>query len=312
MRRRDPPGADVLAHILVLVALSAPVPLKPDVTHASQQTAGASQQTAVASGFSRTETVAEIRVHGNVLTPDAEIRRLAGIDVGAIFTPDTAAEVTRRLETTHRFESVEVLKRYASIADPTQVLLVVIVDEGRGEDRSLRGCRSAPARRSRERTGADVSPAARFRGRLRVHLRGTVRPSRSRRRAQPAVVSAHVGRRQTRGRPAREDLRCRPGSVRHARPADARRNGRVDRPADQPVFRDRRHTQPRVVPGRANHRPLDHSRRYGGVAGRVVWRVHRSVRPVRPRHRLRHAARSDAGTQRRVRPRVGRAPRLRN
>jgi outer membrane protein assembly factor BamA len=77
------------------------------------------------------EVVAEIRVHGNVLTPDAEIRRLAGIDVGAAFTPDTAAEVTRRLEASHRFESVEVLKRYASIADPTQVLLVVIVDEGR-------------------------------------------------------------------------------------------------------------------------------------------------------------------------------------
>jgi outer membrane protein assembly factor BamA len=90
-----------------------------------------SSQTAVASGFSRTETVAEIRVHGNVLTPDAEVRRLTGIDVGAVFTPDTAAEITRRLEAAHRFESVEVLKRYASIADPTQVLLVVIVDEGR-------------------------------------------------------------------------------------------------------------------------------------------------------------------------------------
>ena len=70
-------------------------------------------------------------MHGNVLTPDAEIRRLAGIEVGAVFTPGTTAEVTRRLEAAHRFESVEVLKRYASIADPTQVLLVVVVDEGR-------------------------------------------------------------------------------------------------------------------------------------------------------------------------------------
>ena len=123
----------MLAHVLVLIALSEPVRLKPDATHAPQQTAVASgfKQTTVASGFSRTEIVAEIRVHGNVLTPDAEIRRLAGIDVGAVFTPDTAAEVTRRLEAAHRFESVEVLKRYASIADPTQVLLVVIVDEGR-------------------------------------------------------------------------------------------------------------------------------------------------------------------------------------
>ena len=88
------------------------------------------QEPAVASGISRTEVVSEIRVHGNVLTPDTEIRRLAGIDVGAPFTPDTPAQVTARLRDTHRFERVEVLKRYASIADPTQVLLVVIVDEG--------------------------------------------------------------------------------------------------------------------------------------------------------------------------------------
>jgi outer membrane protein assembly factor BamA len=76
------------------------------------------------------EVVAEIRVHGNVLTPDAEIRRLAGVDVGTPFTPDTPAQVAGRLKGTHRFESVEVLKRYASIADPSRILLVVIVDEG--------------------------------------------------------------------------------------------------------------------------------------------------------------------------------------
>ena len=74
--------------------------------------------------------VTEIRVHGNVATPDAEILRLAGIEVGAAFTPDTPAQVAARLEAAHRFERVEVMKRYASIADPTQIILVVIVDEG--------------------------------------------------------------------------------------------------------------------------------------------------------------------------------------
>jgi len=76
------------------------------------------------------ETVAEIRVHGNVATSDDEIRRLAGIAVGAPVDPSTVADVTARLRATKRFERVAVLKRYASIADPTQVLLVVIVDEG--------------------------------------------------------------------------------------------------------------------------------------------------------------------------------------
>jgi outer membrane protein assembly factor BamA len=88
------------------------------------------QEPGVVSGVSPTEVLAEIRVHGNVLTPDAEIRRLAGIDVGAAVTPDTPEQVTARLKDTHRFERVEVLKRYASIADPTQILLVVVVDEG--------------------------------------------------------------------------------------------------------------------------------------------------------------------------------------
>jgi hypothetical protein len=38
--------------------------------------------------------------------------------------------VAARLRATKRFERVQVLKRFASIADPTQILLVVIVDEG--------------------------------------------------------------------------------------------------------------------------------------------------------------------------------------
>ncbi len=76
------------------------------------------------------EVVTEIRAHGNVLTPDDEIRRLTGIEIGSAFTPDTPALVTARLKATHRFERVEVMKRFASIADPSQIVLVVVVDEG--------------------------------------------------------------------------------------------------------------------------------------------------------------------------------------
>ena len=76
------------------------------------------------------ETVADIRVQGNVLTPDAEMLQLTGVTVGAPFTADLPEAIASRLKATHKFERVEVLKRFASIADPSQIVLVVIVDEG--------------------------------------------------------------------------------------------------------------------------------------------------------------------------------------
>jgi hypothetical protein len=76
------------------------------------------------------EIVAEIRIQGNLLTPDEEVRRLGGIDIGMPFTSDTVAEVTARLRAANRFRRVEVLKRFASIADPTQIVIVMIVDDG--------------------------------------------------------------------------------------------------------------------------------------------------------------------------------------
>jgi outer membrane protein assembly factor BamA len=79
---------------------------------------------------SSAETLAEIRIHGNVVTPDDEVRQLAGIEIGMAIVSDTPAIVAAHLRATHRFKRVEVLKRFASISDPTQIVLVVIVDEG--------------------------------------------------------------------------------------------------------------------------------------------------------------------------------------
>src|SRR5262249_32439021 len=50
--------------------------------------------------------------------------------VGAPVDEKTVDEVAARLRNAKRFENVEVLKRFASIADPSQILLVIIVDEG--------------------------------------------------------------------------------------------------------------------------------------------------------------------------------------
>jgi len=89
----------------------------------------------VAQGFSpaidpQQDTIAAIQIHGNTLTADAEITRLAGISVGSPFAAGTVDAVAERLRATKRFKSVEVLKRFATIADPSQILLVIIVDEG--------------------------------------------------------------------------------------------------------------------------------------------------------------------------------------
>jgi outer membrane protein assembly factor BamA len=84
-------------------------------------------------GQAPAEVVAQIQVHGNMLTPEDEVVRLADVRVGMPFDPATIETVTARLRATKRFASVEVLKRYASIADPSQIILVIMVDDGRVE-----------------------------------------------------------------------------------------------------------------------------------------------------------------------------------
>lgn len=89
--------------------------------------AGGAQATAPA------EVVAQIQVHGNLLTAEDEVIRLAEVRVGMPFEAATVEAVTARLRATRRFVNVEVLKRFASIVDPAQIILVIIVDDGRVE-----------------------------------------------------------------------------------------------------------------------------------------------------------------------------------
>ena len=43
------------------------------------------------------EVLAEIRIHGNLITPDDEVRQLAGLQVGMAIASDTPARVAARL-----------------------------------------------------------------------------------------------------------------------------------------------------------------------------------------------------------------------
>ena len=76
------------------------------------------------------EVVAAIQVHGNTLTSTDEIIRASGISVGDRVSEAYLSEADARLRSALKFDSVEVLKRFASISDLTRVLILIQVDEG--------------------------------------------------------------------------------------------------------------------------------------------------------------------------------------
>lgn len=93
----------------------------------------------VVSGFGRTFTaqtspgvVAEIRVHGNHTTPDADVLAIVGEVVGKPATEALVADIRTRLEKSGRFEGVEVRKRFRSIDNADDILLMIVVDEMQG------------------------------------------------------------------------------------------------------------------------------------------------------------------------------------
>jgi outer membrane protein assembly factor BamA len=87
------------------------------------------QDASRAEAAATTELIDSIQVHGNNVTPDAEILATAGLVVGAPFTPAVLTDTRARLLATKRFEDVTVLKRYASISDASRISVVILVDE---------------------------------------------------------------------------------------------------------------------------------------------------------------------------------------
>ena len=75
------------------------------------------------------EVLGEVRVHGNHTTPDAEVLSIAGLAVGVPITESLLRDATDRLERSGRFDSVEVRKRFRSIDNPSDILVIILVDE---------------------------------------------------------------------------------------------------------------------------------------------------------------------------------------
>jgi outer membrane translocation and assembly module TamA len=78
------------------------------------------------------DVIGEVRVHGNHTTPDADILAIAGLAVGAGASDATLADAARRLEQSRRFDNVDVRKRYRSIDNPSDILVIILVDEVTG------------------------------------------------------------------------------------------------------------------------------------------------------------------------------------
>jgi outer membrane protein assembly factor BamA len=75
------------------------------------------------------ETLGEVRVHGNHTTPDADVLALAGLTVGAQVTDDLLQQAAAKLRSSGRFDDVEVRKRFRSIDNPSDILVILLVDE---------------------------------------------------------------------------------------------------------------------------------------------------------------------------------------
>jgi outer membrane protein assembly factor BamA len=75
------------------------------------------------------EVLAEVRVHGNHTTPDAEVLQIAGVEVGKPLDPAAVARIGSRLRDSDRFMAVDVRKRYRSLTDTRAVVLILLVQE---------------------------------------------------------------------------------------------------------------------------------------------------------------------------------------
>ena len=78
--------------------------------------------------------VGEVRIHGNHTTPDADVLAIVGTIVGQPATPELISAVEVRLRRSGRFDNVDVRKRFRSIENPDDILVMVIVDEKPGVD----------------------------------------------------------------------------------------------------------------------------------------------------------------------------------
>ena len=78
------------------------------------------------------ETISEIRVHGNHTTPDADVIGLSGLKTGDAASDARLSEAEQALRKSDRFAGVEIRKRFRSIDNASDILVVIVIDERAG------------------------------------------------------------------------------------------------------------------------------------------------------------------------------------
>lgn len=74
-------------------------------------------------------TIAEVRIHGNHTTPDADVRRIAGLDEGQSADPAALEAARQRLLGSGRLISVNIRTRYRWLTDTSSVAVIVSITE---------------------------------------------------------------------------------------------------------------------------------------------------------------------------------------
>jgi outer membrane protein assembly factor BamA len=75
------------------------------------------------------ERLAEVRIHGNHSTPDAEVLRIAGLTVGEPAGAASIEAARQRLTKSGRFDDVEIRMRHRSLEPGGDVVLIIVVRE---------------------------------------------------------------------------------------------------------------------------------------------------------------------------------------
>ena len=232
--------------------------------------------------------IAEIRVHGNHSTPDAEVIAASGLTVGQPSGDDTLQAAAERLRASGRFRSVEVHRRGRSIDDPNDVLVLILIEELPGATPEL----PTPGWLRRTTSGVMWLPVLSYTEGygvtygLRLAAVDLLGPK------SQVVGAADLGRRASGRRDARAVVRTRavhPRARRFRRPPD-RASG----------LRSRRATRRRRPSGRPRRHLVASARRVGAGRGRAVRRRDVARRHLRRRPHRRHAARSGLSAQRRL------------
>ena len=79
-----------------------------------------------------TDTIVELRVHGNQALSDEDVLGLAGVAVGDRIGEEIVVEVERQLLENGRFDAVDVRRRYLSLVATDQMALILVVQERAG------------------------------------------------------------------------------------------------------------------------------------------------------------------------------------